>query len=80
MIFKQSRTGFRFGINPITDVFGFCSVFWYHSNSVMNRERTKSCPVLYVSDIWVILCVIVRKINNMFLCVKIMLICVCMMY
>ena len=31
----------------------------------MNREGTKRCPVLYGSEIWVILCVITRKVNNM---------------
>ena len=29
----------------MTDVFGFCGVFWYHNNSVMNREGTKRCLV-----------------------------------
>ena len=43
-------------------------------------EGTERCPVLYGSKIWVILCVIVGKINTMLLCVKIMLICVCVMY
>ena len=38
---------FRLGFDPKTDVFGFCGVFWYHSNSMMNREGTKRCPVLY---------------------------------
>ena len=51
----------RFGFDPRTNVFGFCGVFWCHSNSVMNREGTKRCPVLYGSEIWVILCVIVVK-------------------
>ena len=50
----------RFGFNPGTDV-RFCGVFWYHSNSVTNHERTKSCPVLCGSEIWVILGVIVGK-------------------
>ena len=40
---------------------------------VHGREGTKRCPVLYGSEIWAILCVIVGKINNM-LFVKIMLI------
>ena len=31
----------RFGFDPVTDVFQFCGVFWYHNNSVMNREGTK---------------------------------------
>ena len=63
-----------------TDVFGFCGMFWYHSNSVTNHEGTKRCPVLYESEIWAILCVIVGKINNMMLCVKIMLIYTCLTY
>ena len=70
----------RFGFDPGTDVFMFCGVFLYHSNAMTNRERTKRCPVLYGSEIWVILCVIVGKINNMMLYVKIMLICACVMY
>ena len=77
-VFGQSRTMLRFGFDPGTDVFGFCSVFWYHSNSVTKCEKTKRCPVLYGSGIWVILCVIVGKINNMMLCVKIMLIYTCL--
>ena len=70
----------RFGFDPGTDVFGFCGVFWYHSNSVKTREWTKRCPVIYKSEIWAILYVIVGKINNMLLYVKFMLICVCVMY
>ena len=69
----------RFGFEPKTDVFGFCGVFWYHSNSVTNREGTKRCSVVYGSEIWVILYVIVGKINNMLLYVKFMLICACVM-
>ena len=46
---------------------------------VHGREGTKRCPVLYGSEIWAILCVC-RKINNVLLCVKIMLICACVMY
>ena len=61
-----------------TDVFGCCGVFLYHSNSVTNREGTKRLPVLYGSEIWAILCVIVGKINNMLLCVKIMFIYTCL--
>ena len=64
----------RFGFDLETDIFGFCGVFWYHSNSVTNCEGTKRCHILYGSEIWVILCVIVGKINNMMLCIKIMLI------
>ena len=45
-----------------------------------NREGTKRCPVLYGFEILVILCVIVRKINNMLLCVKIMFIYTCLTY
>ena len=42
----------RFGFDPGTDVFGlFFLVFWYHSNSMTNREGTKRCPVLYGSEI-----------------------------
>ena len=50
-IFGQSRTRLRFGFDRGTDVFGFCGVFLYHSNSVTNREGTKRCPVLYGSAI-----------------------------
>ena len=60
-VFKQSQTEFRFGFNPGTDVFGFCGEFWYHSNSMTNREVTKRCPVLCGSEIWTILCVMVGK-------------------
>ena len=69
----------RFGFDLETDVFGFCGVFWYPNKSVTNREWTKRYPVFYRSEIWAILCVI-RKINNMLLCVKFMLICVCVIY
>ena len=69
-VFEQSRTGLRFGFDPETDVFEFCGVFWYHSNSVMNREGTKMC-VLDGSEIWTILCVLLeKKRSNMLLCVK----------
>ena len=50
-----------FGFDLETDVFGFCGVFWYHSNMVTNREGTKRCPVLYGSEIWAILCVLLEK-------------------
>ena len=66
-VFDQSQTILRFSFDPGTDVFGFCGMFWYHNNSVTNREGTKRCPVFYGSEIWAILCVIVRKINNMLL-------------
>ena len=79
-IFGQFGTGLRFGFDPETDVFGFCGVFWYHNNSMTNREGTKRCPVLYGSEILAILCVIVEKINNMILCGKIMLIYTCLTY
>ena len=79
-IFRQSRTLLRFDFDPRTDLFEFCGVFWYYSNLVTNREGAKRCPVVYGSEIWAILCVIVGKINNMLLCVKFMLICACVMY
>ena len=79
-VFGQSQTVLRFGFDPETDVFKFCGVFWYHSNSVTNCEGTKRCPVLYGSEIWAILCVIVGKINNMLLCVKIMFLYTCLTY
>ena len=60
-VFGQSRTEFGFGFNPGTDVFGFCGVFWYHRNSMTNREGTKMCLVLCGSEIWTILCVLVEK-------------------
>ena len=41
----------RFGFDPGTDVFGFCGVFLYHSNSVTNLEGTKRCPIVYESEI-----------------------------
>ena len=68
-IFGHFRTGLRFGFDLRTDVFGFYGVFWYHSNSVTNREGTKRCPV-YMGLRFGSFCVIVGKINNMFLCVK----------
>ena len=51
----------RFGFDPGIDVFGFCGVFLYHSNSVTNREGTKRYPVLYGYKIWAILCVLLEK-------------------
>ena len=60
-VFGQFRTEFGFGFDPETDICGFCGVFWYHSNLVMNREGTKRCLVLYESEIWAILCVIVEN-------------------
>ena len=60
-IFGQSGSGLRFGFDLETDVFGFCGVFWYHSNSVTNREGTKRCPVFCGFEIWAILCVIIVK-------------------
>ena len=59
-IFGQPRTALRFGFDPETDVFGFCCVFWYHCNLLMNetkkkkvhgREGTKRGLVLYGSKI-----------------------------
>ena len=49
------------GFDPETDVYGFCDVSCDPNNSVMNREGTKRCPVLYGSEIWTILCVIFEK-------------------
>ena len=69
IVFGQSRTMLWFGFDPGTNVFGFCDVFWYHNNSMTNREGTKRCPVFYGSEIWA-MWVIVRKINNMLLCDK----------
>ena len=40
-IFGQSWTVLRFGFDPVTDVFGFCGVFWYPNNSMTNREGTR---------------------------------------
>ena len=42
------------------------------SGFVVRFGGTKRCHVLYGSEIWAILCVIIGKINNMLLCVKIM--------
>ena len=50
-VFRQVGTGLRFGFDSGTDVFRFCSVFWYHNNSMTNREGTKRCLVLYGSEI-----------------------------
>ena len=60
-VFGQSKTGLRFGFDPRIDIFRFCGVFWYHSNSVTNREGTKKCPIVYGSDILVILYAIIEK-------------------
>ena len=70
----------RFRFDPENDVFKFYGVFWYHGNSMTNREGTKRCHVVYGSEIWAIFYVIFRKINNMLLYVKFMLICACGMY
>ena len=45
---------------------------------VHGREGAKRCLVLYGSEIFSILCVLLEK--KMLLCVKIMLICACVMY
>ena len=50
-IFGQSWTVLRFGFDLGTDVFGFCGVFWYPNNLVINREGTKRCHVFYGSEI-----------------------------
>ena len=67
-IFGQSRTVLMFGFDPRTNVFGCFCVFWYHCNLLMNgkkmvydREGTKRCPILYGSEIWAILCVLLEK-------------------
>ena len=60
-VFGQSETGFRFGFNPGTNVFGLCDVFRYHNNSVTNHEGTKRCLVLYAFEIWAILYVLLEK-------------------
>ena len=86
-VFGQSRIVLRFGFDPGIDVFGFCCLFWYHSNLLMNGtkkivhgcEGTKVLYFIWVRDLGHFVC-IVGKINNMRLCVKIMLICACMMY
>ena len=57
-VFGQFRTKFGFDFVLEIDIFGFCGVFWYHNNSVMNRGGTNRCPILYGSEIWAILCVI----------------------
>ena len=79
-LFRQSRTMLRFGFDLGTDVFGFCVVFWYHSNSVMNREETKMCPVYMGSRFGSFYVLLLEKKNNMLLCIKIMFIYTCMMY
>ena len=75
------------GCDPGIEVSRFCFMFCCHNNSVSNEKKmvygckgTKRCPILYGSVIWVILCVIAGKINNMLLCVKIKLIRTCLMY
>ena len=60
-VFRQSGTRLRFGFDLETDVFRFCGVFWYHSNSLTNREGTKGCLVLCRFKILTILCFIVLK-------------------
>ena len=60
-VFMSFGTRLRFDFDPETDVFGFYGVFWYHSNSVTNREGIKRCPILCGFEIWAILCVIVVK-------------------
>ena len=69
-VFGQSGTWFGFGFDPETDVFGFCGVFWYHSNSMTNREGTKRCHVVYGSEIGPICVLLLDRIicsvkNNM---------------
>ena len=45
---------------------------------VHDREGSKKCHFLYVGSRFGSFCVLLEKLNNM--CVKIMLICACMMY
>ena len=40
-IFGQSRTVLGFGFDLGTDVLGFCCVFWYHCNLLMNGKKNK---------------------------------------
>ena len=41
IVFGQSMTEFEFSFNPGTNVYEFCDVFWYHSNSVTNCQGPK---------------------------------------
>ena len=36
----------RFGFDPGIDVFGFCRVFWYHYNLLMNETKKKRFMVM----------------------------------
>ena len=58
--FGQFWTMLRFGFDLGTDVFGFCGMFWYHSNSVINREGNERCPV-YVDPIFGPFCVLLLE-------------------
>ena len=71
-IFGHSSIVLRFGFDPGTDVFGFCGVFWYPNNLVTNREGTRGA-LFYVGPRFEVYyhC---KILNNMLLCVKIMLI------
>ena len=40
-VYGQSRTVLRFGFDPETDVLGFCCVFWYNCNLLMNGTKKK---------------------------------------
>ena len=56
-------------------------MLWYHSNSVTNLKGPRGA-LFYMGPRFGSFCMlcIVRKINNMPLCIKIMLICACVMY
>ena len=42
IVFGQFGIVLRFGFDPETDVFGFCYVFWYHCNLLMNEKKNGS--------------------------------------
>ena len=54
----------RYNFDPETNVFGFYGLFWYHNNSVMNREETRGALV-YMGPRFGPFCVLFWKMNNM---------------
>ena len=54
-------------------------MFWYHSNSMMNREGTKGALFYVGPRFRSFVCYGWKILNNMLFCVKIMLIYVCVM-
>ena len=72
--FGLSWTVLRFGFDPRIDVFEFYGVFWYPNNSVTNHEGTKVPCFMWVRDLGHFMCYCCKILNNMLLCVKIMLI------